>query len=162
MGLPLALSIASTAFSFMGSMSAASAAKREAAMQQRQLEQEKKMGQLRALQEHNLRLANLQTFINTNEAIAGISGRDIGSDRSLKAIQKKAVTEMATESGRARIQNLAQLAKLSNAQAMAGERGRNLARAYRYQAFGTLLSGGMKANKLIGGPAPDPFFHGGT
>ena len=157
MGLPLALSIVSTVI--MGSMSA-SAAKREAAMQQRQLEQEK-MGQS-CLQEHNLRLANLQTFLNTNEAIAGVSGRDIGSDRSLKAIQKKAVSEAMTESGRARIQNLAQLAKLSNAQAMAGERGRNLARAYRYQAFGTLLSGGMKANKLMGGPGSNPFFHGGT
>jgi hypothetical protein len=36
MGLPLALAVASTAISFMGSMSAAKAAKREAALQLKQ------------------------------------------------------------------------------------------------------------------------------
>ena len=38
MGLPLALAIGSTAVSFMGSMNAARAAKREAALQRRQLQ----------------------------------------------------------------------------------------------------------------------------
>ncbi len=148
MSLPLA--IASTAISFMGSMSAAKAAKREAALQQRQLEAEKKMSRLRALQEHNIRLANLQTFLNTNQAIAGVSGRDISQDRSLKALQKKAKKEMATEVGRARVQELATLGKLSQAQQIASERGRNRARAFRYQAFGSLIGGAMKAAPLMG------------
>ena len=155
MGLPLALAIGSTAISFMGSMSAARAAKREAAMQQRQLETEKKMSKLRALQEHNIRLANLQTFLNTNQAIAGVSGRDISQDRSLKALQDKAKREMATEVGRARVQELATIGKLSQAQQIAGERGRNRARAMRYQAFGSLLGGAMKATPLMGS-APTP------
>ena len=150
MGLPLALAIGSTAISFMGSMSAARAAKREAAMQQRQLETEKKMSKLRALQEHNIRLANLQTFLNTNQAIAGVSGRDISQDRSLKALQEKAKKEMATEVGRARVQELATLGKLSQAQQIASERGRNRARAFRYQAFGSLIGGAMKAAPLMG------------
>ena len=150
MGLPIALAVASTALSFMGSMSAAKAAKREAALQQRQLEAEKKMSKLRALQEHNIRLTNLQTFLNTNQAIAGVSGRDISQDRSLKALQDKAKREMSTEVGRARVQELATIGKLSQAQQIAGERGRNRARAFRYQAFGTLISGAMKAQPLMG------------
>ena len=148
--IPLPLAIASTAISFMGSMSAARAAKREAALQQRQLEAEKKMNRLRALQEHNIRLANLQTFLNTNQAIAGVSGRDISQDRSLKALQEKAKREMATEVGRARVQELATIGKLSQAQQIAGERGRNRARAFRYQAFGSIISGAMKAAPLMG------------
>ena len=148
--IPLPLAIASTAISFMGSMSAARAAKREAALQQRQLEAEKKMNRLRALQEHNIRLANLQTFLNTNQAIAGVSGRDISQDRSLKALQEKAKREMATEVGRARVQELATIGKLSQAQQIAGERGRNRARAFRYQAFGSIIGGAMKAAPLMG------------
>ena len=147
MSLPLA--IASTAISFMGSMSAAKAAKREAALQQRQLEAEKKMSRLRALQEHNIRLANLQTFLNTNQAIAGVSGRDISQDRSLKALQEKAKREMATEVGRAKVQELATIGKLSQAQQIAGERGRNRARAFSYQPFGSLLGGAMTAQPLM-------------
>ena len=46
MGLPLALAIGSTAISFMGSMSAARAAKREAALRARQLETQKKQARL--------------------------------------------------------------------------------------------------------------------
>ena len=151
MGLPLALAIGSTALSFMGSMSAAKAAKREAALQKRQLEAEKKMGQLRALQEHNIRLENLQTFLNTNQAIAGVTGRDISQDRSLKALTDKAKRDMSTEVGRARVQELATVAKLASAQQMATERGRNRARAFRYQAFGSLISGAMKAQPLMAG-----------
>lgn len=150
MSLTLALAIGSTAVSVMGSMSAAKAAKREAALQQRQLEAEKKMSKLRALQEHNIRLANLQTFLNTNQAIAGVSGRDISQDRSLKALQDKAKREMSTEVGRARVQELATIGKLSQAQQIAGERGRNRARAFRYQAFGSLIGGAMKAAPLMG------------
>ena len=40
---------------------------------------------------------------------------------------------------------------MSLAQTVATEKGRNLSRAYRYQAFGTLFSGAMKAQPLMGG-----------
>mgnify|MGYP005749194207 CR=1 FL=1 len=58
MSLTLALAIGSTAVSFMGSMSAAKAAKREAAMRVRQIEMQKKQAKLQSLQEHNARLQN--------------------------------------------------------------------------------------------------------
>ena len=156
MGLPLALAIGSTALSFMGSMSAAKAAKREAALQRRQLQQQIEGAQLAALQQHNARMQNLAIFKSTNESLAGVSGRDIGSDRSFKAIQEKANRQMATETDRAFLQSLQEQGKLSLAQTMASERGRNLSRAYRFQAFGTLFSGAMKAQPLMPNTAGQP------
>ena len=47
MAIPIALAVASTAISFMGSMSAARAAKREAAMKARLLENQKKQEDMR-------------------------------------------------------------------------------------------------------------------
>tara|TARA_Y100001958_G_scaffold159624_1_gene162078 strand:+ start:7840 stop:8352 length:513 start_codon:yes stop_codon:yes gene_type:complete len=153
MGLPLALAIGSTAISFFGSMSAAKAAKREAALQRRQLQRQIEGAQLASLQDHNNRMANLQVFLGTNDALSGISGRDMGSDRSYKAIQERAKTQMATETDRKFLQSLNEQARLSLAQTVAMEKGRNLSRAYRYQAFGTLFSGAMKAQPLMAGSA---------
>ena len=149
MGLPLALAIGSTAISFMGSMNAARAAKREAALQRRQLQNQIEGAQLAAIQDHNARMKNLQIFQNTNESLAGVSGRDMGSDRSFKAIQEKAKREMATETDRKFLQTLEQVGQLSLSQSIATEKGRNLSRAYKYQAFGTLFSGAMKAQPLM-------------
>jgi len=148
MALPIALAVASTAISFFGAMSAAKAAKREAALQRRQLQAQIEGAQLAALQDHNARMQNLQVFLGTNEALSGVSGRD--QDRSFKRIQEKAKTEAATETDRKFLQSLNEQAKLSLAQTIATEKGRNLSRAYRYQAFGTLFSGAMKAQPLMG------------
>ncbi len=153
MGLALPLAIASTALSFMGSMSAAKAAKREAALQRRQLQRQIEGAQLASLQDHNARMKNLQVFLGTNDALSGISGRDMGTDRSYKAIQERAKREMATETDRKFVQSLNEQARLSLAQTVAMEKGRNLSRAYRYQAFGTLFSGAMKAQPLMPGGA---------
>lgn len=150
MTLPIALAVASTAVGFFGSMSAARAAKREAALQARMIKQEKQRAALRALQEHNARLTGYKSALGTNIAISGISGRDISQDRSLKAIQNKFKKEMSTETDRAFLQNLSEQAKLSSQQSMAFEKGRNLSKAYQYQAFGTLFSGAMQTSRLMG------------
>jgi hypothetical protein len=64
---------------------------------------------------------------------------------------------MATETDRRFVQSLNEQARLSLAQTVAMEKGRNLSRAYRYQAFGTLFSGAMKAQPLMAGsPAGQP------
>ena len=144
-----ALAIGSSVLGFFGSMSAAKAAKREAALQRRQLQAQMEGAQLAALQEHNARMKNLQVFLGTNRALGGISGRAIGVDRSFKAIQEKAKREMATETDRAFVDALQTQAYLSLGKTIAAERGRNLARAYRYQAFGSLFSGAMKAQSLM-------------
>ena len=147
----LALALGSTALSFMGSMSAAKAAKREAALQRRQLQAQMQGAELAALQEHNSRMKNLQVFLGTNRALAGVSGRDISTDRSFRAIQEKAKKEMSVETDRRYLEAVQQQAMLSLGKTIAAERGRNLARAYRYQAFGSLLSGAMKAQPLMAG-----------
>ena len=151
MGLPKALAIASTAFSFMGSMSAAKAAKREAAMRRRQLQVQKEQAELKALQEHNIRMANLKTFIGMNQALSGVLGRDLGSDRSLKAIINRARRETSVSVDRARVQLAGEQAQRSFAQSMARMKGNNLARAYRYQAFGSVLRGAYQANRISEG-----------
>ena len=154
MGLPLALAIGSTAISFMGSMNAAKAAKREAALQRRQLQNQIEGAQLAAIQDHNARMKNLQIFQATNESLVGVSGRDMGSDRSFKAIQQKAERELATETDRKFLQTLEKVGQLSLSQSIASEKGRNLSRGYKYQAFGTLFSGAMKAQPLMAGSSP--------
>jgi len=151
LSLSLALAIGSTAFSVMGSMSAAKAAKREAALRARQLETQKKQAKLRALQEHNIRMNNLKTFIGMNQALAGTMGRDIGSDRSLKAIIDRARKETSVSVDRARLQLAGEQAQRSFAQSMATMKGNNLARAYRYQAFGSVLRGAYQANRISEG-----------
>ncbi len=151
MSLTLALAIGSTAVSVMGSMSAARAAKREAALRARQLAVQKKQARLRALQEHNVRMNNLKTFIGMNQALSGTIGRDIGSDRSLKAIIDKAKRETSVSVDRARVQLAGEQAQRSFAQRMATMKGNNLARAYRFQAFGTLMRGAYQADRLSSG-----------
>ena len=165
MALPLALAIGSTAVSFMGSMNAARAAKREAALQRRQLQNQIEGAQLAAIQDHNARMRNLQIFQATNESLIGVSGRDMGTDRSFKAIQEKAKRETATETDRKFLQTLEQVGQLSLSQSIATEKGRNLSRAYKYQAFGTLFSGAMKAQPLMPKTAATtttPTFYGNT
>ena len=148
MGLPIALAIASTAISVMGAMSAAKAAKREAAMRARMLENQKKQAKLRAIQEHNSRMGNLSTFIGINQSLAGTMGRDLGSDRSLKAIINKAKKETSVTVDRARVQLAGEQAQRSFSQSMAIMKGNNLARAYRYQAFGSVLKGAYQVDRL--------------
>ena len=148
MGLPIALAIASTAISVFGAMSAAKAAKREAAMRARMLENQKKQAKLRAIQEHNSRMGNLSTFIGINQALAGTMGRALGSDRSLDAIIKKAKTETSVSVDRARVQLAGEQAQRTFAQRMAVMKGNNLARAYRYQAFGTIIRGAYRVDRL--------------
>ena len=151
MTIPIALAVASTAISFMGSMSAARAAKREAAMKARLLENQKKQAKLRAIQEHNSRMNNLSTFIGMNEALAGTMGRDLGSDRSLKSIINKAKKETSVTVDRARVQLAGEQAQRSFSQSMAIMKGNNLARAYRYQAFGSVLKGAYQVDRLSSG-----------
>ena len=148
MGLTIALAVASTAIQVDRLSSAAKAAKREAALRARQLATQKKQARLTALQQHNVRMNNLKTFIGMNQALSGTIGRDIGSDRSLKAIIDKAKRETSVSVDRARVQLAGEQAQRSFSQRMATMKGNNLARAYRYQAFGTIIRGAYQVDRL--------------
>ena len=149
MAIPIALAVASTAISFFGSMSAAKAAKTEGALTARNIKTQGKIRALQALQEHNDIMANLQSFKNQNAAIAGVTGR--AEDRSYKALLKKAQQDNQTLAQRSNYQNLAEQSKYSQQAVMAVTKANNISRAYRYKAFGTLLSAGMKAGSVTGG-----------
>ena len=148
MALAVALAVASTLMSAKASMDASKAAMREAAIRQKQFDRQMKEGQLSALIAHNNRVAQQQSFIATNESIVGTTGRDY--DRSYRAIKERADRELAIESDRAYVQHLAEQANISLAAKLSMEKGKNIAQAYKYQAISTIISGGMRTQKLIG------------
>ena len=138
----------------MGYQQAGRAAKMEGALTARNIKTQAKIRRLQALQEHNDIMQNLQAFKNANAAIAGVSGRDIGSDRSYKAILAKAEKDNKTLAQRSNYQNLAEQSKYSQQAVMAVTKANNISRAYRYKAFGTLLSAGYQASTMMGGSMP--------
>lgn len=154
MGLQLGLAIASAGISFLGNMDAARAAKREGALTARNIRTQGKIRRLQALQEHNDIMQNLVAFKNVNASIAGVSGRDVGSDRSYKAILAKAERDNKTLAARSNYQNLAEQSKYSQQAVMAITKANNISRAYRYKAFGSLIGSAYKASTMTGGGLP--------
>ena len=154
MSLTLALAIGSAFVTAKGYDEASRAARMEGALTARNIKTQAKIRRLQALQEHNDIMQNLQAFKNANAAIAGVSGRDMGSDRSYKAILEKAKKDNQTLAQRSNYQNLAEQSKYSQQAVMAVTKANNISRAYRYKAFGTLLTAGLRASTMIGGDMP--------
>lgn len=148
------LAIASAFVSAMGYQQAGRAAKMEGALTARNIKTQAKIRRLQALQEHNDIMQNLQAFKNANAAIAGVTGRDIGSDRSYKAILAKAERDNKTLAARSNYQNLAEQSKYSQQAVMAVTKANNISRAYRYKAFGSLIGGAYQASTMTGGSMP--------
>ena len=101
------------------------------------------------MQEHNDIIVNLQTFKSQNAAVSVTTGRDMGSDRSYKALLKNAEQNTRTLAQRSNYQNLAEQSKYSQQALMAVTKANNLSKAYRYKAFGTLISGAYKTSTMI-------------
>ena len=109
------LAIASTLITARGYQQAARAAKMEGALTARNIQEQAKIRKVQALQEHNSIMQNLESFKNTNAAISGVLGRDMGSDRSLKAIIKRADKDNIEAIQRANYQFLAEVSKIGRA-----------------------------------------------
>jgi len=153
--IELALALASTGISVYGSMQSAKAAKAQGRLQARQFANQAKNLSFTALQEHNKRLANLKTFINTNEAILGTSGRAM--DRSYDAIIKKAKEDAKTDVTRLRIDTAMKIGQSSLQSSMEMLQAQNRANAYKLQALGSIMSGATKAYPLMpNSPASTP------
>ena len=148
MSLTIALAIGSSLVTASGYRQAARAAKMEGALTARNIETQAKIRRLQALQEHNSIMENLESFKDTNAAISGVLGRDMGSDRSLKAIIKKADKDNIQAIQRANYQSLAEVSKLAQQREMTKLKASNLSKAYRLKAFGSLVSGGYQASKV--------------
>ena len=149
MSLTLALAIGSSLITAKGYSDAARGAKMEGALTARNIKTQAKIRRVQALQEHNDIMANLQTFKSQNAAVAGTTGRDMGSDRSYKALLNKAKKDNLTLAKRSNYQNLAEQSKYSQQAVMAVTKANNISRAYRYKAFGTIISGGYKASTMV-------------
>ena len=73
------------------------------------------------------------------------------SVEELKAILNKAKRETSVDVARANVQLLGEQAQRSFNQRMATEKGNNMARAYRYQAFGTIIKSAYQIDRLSSG-----------
>ena len=120
--------------------------KAEGKLTVRNLKSQAKYRQLQGIQEHNQIMAQLQTFKDTNQSLAGVMGRDEGSDRSLKRLREKAKENNATTIARANVQLGADLSKFSQQQQMATLKAKNLSRAYRYKMFSSFATAGYQAS----------------
>tara|TARA_Y100001937_G_scaffold120617_1_gene178118 strand:- start:594 stop:1043 length:450 start_codon:yes stop_codon:yes gene_type:complete len=137
---------------FLGASSynlAAKRAKQEGALAERRIKEQAKFEQLRALQDHNAIMADLKSYKATNIALAGVSGRESGSDRSLKALLKKAEENTKVAASRSRLQSLAEVSKFSQEAQMAVLRANNKSKAYRLQSFATILNAGYNTSKVV-------------
>ena len=155
------LMIASAGLQFYGAMQASKAAKQEARLQQQQIKEQKANAEIVALQEANARNRNLQDFLNINEALTGVTGRDL-NDRSLKALQERAKKETDTASDRARLQFLTEQGQRDLSSYIAGVRGRNRSQSALISGATSLLSAGSKMSSVTpkGGTVDRRFYSG--
>jgi len=141
--------VAGAVVSAYGSMQAGKARAAEARAQAAQLEEQKKDAKVTAMQEHNIRMANLQNFMNVNAAIQGVMGRD--EDRSLKAIREKAMSEAETAEGRARLQYIAEQSQRKKSIQISNMQARNARRAGTISAVSSLLTAANQYSKIAPG-----------
>lgn len=123
-------------------------AKQEAALTARRIKVQAKQKQLQKLQEHNDIVANLQTFKGSNMALAGISGRDTGSDRTFKRIQQKAKEDTSVAAQRLNLQAIMEQSNLAQKQQMVLLQGQNKAKSYRMMGYQSILNTAYGASKL--------------
>ena len=140
--------VAGAVVSAYGSIQAGKAQRAEAQARKAQLLEQKKDAEVVSMQEHNIRMANLNLGLGINDAIAGIMGRDMGSDRSLKAIKNKMKSEANTTENRARLQYLSEQSQRSMGMQIEDMRGKNAMRAARISAVSSLLSAGNQYSKV--------------
>jgi len=143
--------VAGAVVSAYGAMQAGKARAAEARARQAQLEEQKKDAEVVAMQEHNIRMANLDALLGLNKSLAGVMGRDSGSDRSLNAIRESAKLEAVTDDSRARYQNISEQSQRSMGIQIAGMQAKNAKRAGQYKAMSSLLSAGHQYSQITPG-----------
>lgn len=140
--------VAGALVSAYGSMQAGKAKRAEARLQAFQLEEQKKDAKIQSMQEHNMRLANLKSVIGINTSLAGVMGRDSGSDRSLAKVQEKFKNEARVEEDRARLDYLKQQNQRTLGIQLANMRGKNAMRAARINTATSLLKAGYQYSQV--------------
>ena len=140
--------VAGAVVSAYGAMQAGKARAAEARAKQAQLLEQKKDAEVIAMQEHNIRMSNLDALLGLNKSLAGVMGRDSGGDRSLKAIRDSAIKEAETEDSRARYQYVAEQSQRSMGVQLAGMQAKNAKRVGQINAVSSLLKAGHYYSKV--------------
>ena len=83
-------------------------------------------------------------------------GRDSGSDRSLKALRNRAEKDAKKLVNRSNLQRLSDVSRYSQEAQMAVLRANNQSKAFRLQAFSSLISTAYGASRLSSGPSSVP------
>ena len=143
--------VAGAVVSAYGAMQAGKARAAEARARQAQLEEQKKDAEVVAMQEHNIRMANLDALLGLNKSLAGVMGRDSGSDRSLNAIRESAKLEAVTDDSRARYQYISEQSQRSMGIQIAGMQAKNAKPAGQYKAMSSLLAAGHQYSQITPG-----------
>jgi len=143
--------VAGAVVSAYGAMQAGKARAAEARARQAQLNEQKKDAEVVAMQEHNIRMSNLDALLGLNKSLAGVMGRDSGSDRSLNAIRESAKLEAVTDDSRARYQYISEQSQRSMGIQIAGMQAKNAKRAGQYKAMSSLLSAGHEYSQITPG-----------
>jgi len=143
--------VAGAVVSAYGAMQAGKARAAEARARQAQLNEQKKDAEVVAMQEHNISMANLDALLGLNKSLAGVMGRDSGSDRSLNAIRESAKLEAVTDDSRARYQYISEQSQRSMGIQIAGMQAKNAKRAGQYKAMSSLLSAGHQYSQITPG-----------
>ena len=146
--------VAGAVVSAYGAMQAGKARAAEARAQAAQLEEQKKDAKVTAMQEHNIRMQNLNVMLGVNASLAGVMGRD--EDRSLAAIKQKILKEATTLEDRARLQYISDQNQRSMGIQIANMRARNARRAGTISAISSLLSAGNQYSQIAPGTATTP------
>ena len=135
------LLLGSTAISAFGQIASGIGARRTAQLNAFNMETEAKLGKAQAMQMAQARMEEYESASSSNIAAFAAAGRDIGSDRSVKAFMERQKEIIGKDLGRMDTQ--AQFEQVQARQQAAGERraGRDAQTASLFSAAETLGSG---------------------
>lgn len=134
-------SIASTGLSVLGSFGAAKTAKLEAGVNVANMEAQKAVSEAEARQRSADRMEMYNSNLSANIAQFAAQGRDVGSDRSVKAFLERQKEIAGQDIGRSAFMGGIESMRRSSEAYAEQARGAGQARAYTMQAFTTAASG---------------------
>ncbi len=133
--------LASTAFSAAGQMAAGRAQKEASDLNAFQIETDKQLNKVQALQRSRSRREEYIMARATNIAAFSAAGRDVASDKSVEAFLKRQQQIVADDTSRIDQQAQFESVKADMAASVERRRGRNALSAAMFSAVGTAAQG---------------------
>jgi len=133
--------IGSSAVSAVGQIAAGRAQQQASQLNAFQIETDKEMNKVQALQASRARREEYDLATSTNVAAFSAAGRDVGTDRSVEAFLERQKEVIAQDVGRIDQQTQFENMKASMAAMAERRRGRNALTAAMFSAVGTASEG---------------------